>query len=340
MTSPTPSTPRASSIGGEEPDRGARWHGRDRRRLIVLTAILVTVTCILIAGIAIVIGLRLRPTALPARAAPGTSSEGAGSLVRLTAVGADADRLPANRFCERAGGGGLEVVECEIRPMVVADAERCTPPGAPDPKVPIAPVAAATESRCAPADQAVAAQLVGWVVSRRGREQRVSLYVGPTPAAPTAVPDSVPREMEATLLEKFRAVDTDGTAWSELAVCPVDVDGDGLLDVAVQGRPRDAVPVPPDPAERASARPEVVVFFPDRAAASPAVRQFVRSYRLDSALPRDLGRGCESPLVTQLRMRDGRLELLRDAVPAPVVTSTTRSTTTTAGSRPVSTTSR
>ncbi len=314
MTEPAPprSTEDTEDTGDPAPptsaSRARRRGGISTPQLVILIVVL-AVLAVLLLLVAILIGRRtgtVRESAVP----PGTSGADGGALVQLAAVTVGVDRLTANRFCEQAAGAAVSVLECELRPVAVVDASRC--PASPRPSATTAarptirPLE--TDQQCAPADRAVATQLLGWVVSARGAERRVSIYLGPAPGEPSTVPDSVPRVVEPTLLERFRATDLDGRRWSEVAVCPRDVDRDGILDLVVEARPTDGGRSS-DARPRPSATPEVVVLFPPLAGVPERSRGPLRSYRFDVPWSRDLGRGCASPAVWALGFTNDRLTL-------------------------------
>jgi hypothetical protein len=243
------------------------------------------------------------------------TTNGGGPLLGLHSVDGTRDqgRLRADRFCVDAAAAiaGGDLLDCQLVPFGNAASTACPSPSTvtvPDRRDPFADV-----DRCQPLPAAVASQALGWVVSERDRNRKVSIYLGTTDQGPT----SASATPQPTMVERFRA-DDDANRWSELAVCPSDLDGDGLNELVVLTRPWDELERnPPDESER----PEMVAVWlqpPMRSAASTPLR----TLSVSRSVPRARGEGCASPIVQTLHYDDGvlraDLELDEPRRPPPV----------------------
>lgn len=227
------------------------------------------------------VGCRGEPTAL--ERTPLEVDDGGGGLIRMAELRTSTPPLRADRLCTE--GPGLEaatLLECELVPLLDPAASRCDS---------AAPVSA--DRLCEPPDVDLAAQLLGWVVTEPEPGRRaVTIVTGAASPGVGAAPEST---STATLERRYVAQDGDG-AWSELAVCPRDVDGNGAVDLVVFARSTD-----PDRIER----PEVVVVSLFTARRSGRSAPSLQSAVAERDVPRAAGEGCTSPMVEHLEA-DGR----------------------------------
>jgi hypothetical protein len=235
----------------------------------------------------------------------GRMTNGGGELLGLhsTEGALDQRRLRPDRFCVDAAAAlsGGDVLDCQLVPQGNSASTIC-----PDPLVEIPRPRTdrfADTARCQPLLPIVASQAVGWVLTERDRKRELSIYLGALPDRTTTT--SASSAPQPTLVEKFRATD-EANRWSELAVCPSDLDDDGVNELVVLTRPWDELERnPPDE----SARPEVVAVWlqpPTRAGGSTAP---LRALAVSRPVPRSRGEGCASPVVQTLRYRDRALRV-------------------------------
>ncbi len=244
-------------------------------------------------------------TSLGSRAEEGVGRtvDGGGALLGLRSTDGvrDQRRARSDQFCPAvaAAAGGGSLLDCQLVPLGNVASTVCPDPTRPTVREPVDPTA--DIARCQPLPPAVASQAVGWSVTERDRRRELSIYLGPLPDPATPATSST--APQPTLVERFRA-DDDANRWSELAVCPADLDRDGINELVVLTRPWDELERDePDESER----PEVVAVWlqpPVRAVASPAP---LRTLVVSRPVPRGRGEGCESPVVRTLRFDDGRL---------------------------------
>jgi hypothetical protein len=244
----------------------------------------------------------------------GRTVNGGGALLGLRSADGvrDQRRHRSDQFCGAvaAAAVGADLLDCQLVPLGNVASTVCVDPSRPtvrDDRDPFADLA-----RCQPLLPAVASQAVGWSITERDRRRELSIYLGPLPDRATPATSSTPPQ--PTLVERFRA-DDDANRWSELAVCPADLDADGINELVVLTRPWDDLErIEPDESER----PEIVAVWlqpPMRAGASPAP---LRTLVVSRPVPRDRGEGCASPVVRTLRFDDGQLRAdLGVEVPRP-----------------------
>lgn len=185
--------------------------------------------------------------------------------------------LPANRLCAEDAG---RLLLCALAPLGRVEATFCP-----------ANDAARDPQRCQPSQLAEVEtkDWIGWMLSApEGRPKVLSILRG-----------------DDVLLEAFRAADA-STGIVEVAVCPMDINGDGVNEVAVVHRSIAA----PD-----TLLVDVIEFKPRVRHVSPAS---VRSPLAD-------GEGCAAPALTTLTFNraTGALSIV------PVATSTTTTSPTT-----------
>lgn len=210
-----------------------------------------------------------------------TQNDGGGAILRLAAPTERATLVRPDDFCLPSSPAiaGATVVECSLTPLLSEVSSRCDATG--DTR--------STDRLCAPADPAFSELLLGWVVTSRGPGKRtLAVYVGTASPGDGAAPGT---GSTATLERRYVAVD-DADTWSELAVCPGDIDGNGSVDLAVLAR---------SSAPDRAARPEVVVVSIGTAQAGSRSVKPLQSVTVEGDVPREAGAGCASPLVRALR---------------------------------------
>jgi hypothetical protein len=224
-----------------------------------------------------------------------------GEVLQLRAVGEAGARVRPDQLC--APGGPVVapddvVVDCGLLPLVTAVSTWCELPGF-----------TSGDRLCRPADPRRADAVIGWVLTSSGPGRHtLALYSGrssPPPDTPTGT------MAEASLERRYVAAENAGgltgasepPRWSEIAVCPDDVDGNGGLDLVILVRGANR--------EQAD-RPEVVVvsFLHERPGqqAAPPLQRATAGRGIDRAE----GEGCASPLVEEL-VADGNSLRLRRA---------------------------
>lgn len=213
---------------------------------------------------------------------------GGGSLLQLKAVSESSSKVRPDDLCLPSSPAvlGTTVLDCQLTPLVNPQTAHCDVEGR-----------TVAGRRCTPPDPQLLDEVLGWVVTSSGAGQRtLAVYSGkasPAAGATIGTPSS------PTLERRYVAVDT-GSNWSELAVCPGDVDGDGLMDLVVVVR--NASPA-------AQADPEVVIV--SVAAAKPTKQAMppLQAVTARDPMPRTAGAGCASPLA-HLSVVDGEVSLV------------------------------
>ncbi len=235
-----------------------------------------------------------------------TVAIGGGNLLGLNVASERVDPVPAGQFC-RAGSPALSgegVVECQLVPLRTLGSRRCPQPPATDPaRLCLAPGGAAEE-------------LLGWVVSSTGSGQRtLAIFTGTAPTGPASPVSPVTPAGPASpaeppdLYRRYLAVEPAG-AWSELAVCPRDVTGDGFTDLIIVVRSAEA---------KRRDHIELIVLSAGAAAAETwragtaggqdESNQAIQRVTPEQPVPRALGEGCASPAVSRLTGVGSRLRL-------------------------------
>lgn len=231
-----------------------------------------------------------------------------GQILALRAEPAGGTSVRPDQFCLPGGPvvGAATVQDCQLVPLAVAEAARCNDARAPRQVDPA--------RLCRPVEPSLTDDVVGWAVTSTttagGTARSVVLYrsetttVAPGPGDSTA-PGSVGSTM---LLPAYRAVDGE-PAWSELAVCAADVDGNGMTELVVLVRSGDR-------ARRE--RPEVVVvsFVGTPVEVGDEAMPALQSARPVHDIVRERGQGCHAPLVERLVHEGGTLHLRDAARPA------------------------
>ena len=275
------------------------------------TAGLATAGLAIVASIAVLAATGCRPAV--ERGTRVTVAFGGGNLLGLDVASERVDPVPAGQFC-RAGSPALSgegVVECQLLPLRTLGSRRCPQPPATDPaRLCLAPGGAAEE-------------LLGWVVSNTGPGRRtLAIFTGTATTGPISeaetgsspsggtVPAS-PGEAPPTtaLYRRYLAVEPAG-AWSELAVCPRDVTGDGFTDLIIVVRSAEA-----------KRRDHIELIVVSAGAAASETRgggtargedksnQAIQRVTPEQPVPRALGEGCASPAVSRLTGAGSRLRL-------------------------------
>ena len=287
------------------------------------TAGLATAGLAIVASMAVLAATGCRPAV--ERGTRVTVALGGGNLLGLDVASERVDPVPAGQFC-RAGSPALSgegVVECQLVPLRTLGSRRCPQPPATDPaRLCLAPGGAAEE-------------LLGWVVSNTGPGQRtLAIFTGTATTGPISVAETgsspsggtvpaspvspvtpadpaSPAEAPPTtdLYRRYLAVEPAG-AWSELAVCPRDVTGDGLTDLIIVVRSAEA-----------KRRDHIELIVVSAGAAASETRgggtargedesnQAIQRVTPEQPVPRALGEGCASPAVSRLTGAGSRLRL-------------------------------
>ena len=253
-----------------------------------------------------------------------TVAIGGGNLLGLDVASERVDPVPAAQFC-RAGSPALSgegVVECQLVPLRTLGSRRCPQPPATDP----------ARLCLALAPGGAAEALLGWVVSNTGPGQRtLAIFTGTAPTGPISgaktgaspsagrvpaspvspvTPAGPANPAEAPdLYRRYLAVEPAG-AWSELAVCPRDVTGDGFTDLIIVVRSaevkrRDHIELIVVSAGAAASE----MWGGGTARGQDESNQAIQRVTPEQPVPRALGEGCASPAVSRLTGGGSRLRL-------------------------------
>lgn len=218
------------------------------------------------------------------------AGRGGGELLGLQELRSVSTPVRADRLClEGPAVAGGALLECDLVPLVDASAaSSCDGGGLGE--------GALDEDACHPPSGPPADAVVGWVVTEPAPGRRRLTVLSGAPAGGSGP--------EPPLLEQRYVAEDAAGVWSELAVCPLDVDRNGATDLVVLVRSADPGRID---------RPElVVVSIATRRGSgrsAPALQQAVA----EDDVPRGDGEGCASPVVERLeadgdglRLRDGR----------------------------------
>jgi len=207
---------------------------------------------------------------------------GGGSIVRLQPASEASPPVRPDDLClpSSPAVAGAAVLDCQLSPLLDPAAARCNETGTP----------AEATRRCLPPDPELGRAVLGWVLtSRTDGERSLAVYVGavsPTAESPAGTPSV------ATLERRYVATDRDGR-WSELAVCPGDLDGNGSVELMILARSSD-------PARQD--RPEVVVLSIGTGRAGEQAMPAMQTLLLDADVGRAQGEGCAGPMVRAVRV--------------------------------------